>query len=228
MRSVTAAPNRLITIVIADDQGLVRAGLKVILESETDMSVVGEAANGQEAIDQVARYSPDVILMDVQMPLLNGLDATRRILATSASRVLMLTTFDEDEYIFQALQAGASGFMLKDCPTSQLVEAVRTVVSGDSLLDPSITRRLIGVFTDALRPTPGSPESLRDLTDRELEVFGLVARGLSNAEIAAQLFVEESTAKTHVGHILMKLHLRDRVQAVVLAYESGFVTAGDT
>src|SRR5271155_2229916 len=132
MRSVTAAPNRLITIVIADDQGLVRAGLKVILESETDMSVVGEAANGQEAIDQVARYSPDVILMDVQMPLLNGLDATRRILATSASRVLMLTTFDEDEYIFQALQAGASGFMLKDCPTSQLVEAVRTVVSGDS------------------------------------------------------------------------------------------------
>jgi DNA-binding NarL/FixJ family response regulator len=224
---VTADRDHPISIVIADDQSLVRAGLKVILDREFDLLVVGEAANGAEAVDQVARLSPDVILMDVQMPVLDGLDATRRILATSRSRVLMLTTFDEDEYIFQALQAGASGFLLKDCPTTQLVGAIRTVVAGDALLDPSIMRRLMGVFTEALRPATGVPEGLRDLTGRELEVLGFVARGLSNAEIATQLFVEESTVKTHVGHILMKLHLRDRVQAVVLAYETGFVAIGE-
>jgi DNA-binding NarL/FixJ family response regulator len=216
---------RPIAIVIADDQALVRAGFRTILDNEPDLSVVGEAANGMEAVEAVARLAPDIVLMDVQMPVLDGLEAARRILTSSASRVLMLTTFDDDEYIYRALQAGASGFMLKDSPPAQLVAAIRTVDGGDALLDPAITRRLIGVFADALRPAPGVPERLGDLTNRELEVFGLVARGLSNAEVAARLVVEESTVKTHVGRILMKLGLRDRVQAVVLAYECGFVIA---
>jgi DNA-binding NarL/FixJ family response regulator len=215
-----------ITIVIVDDQALVRAGFNVILGNEIDMSVVGEAANGKQAIEVVTKLAPDVVLMDVQMPVMDGLDATQQILSRGRSKVLMLTTFDDDEYIFRALQAGASGFMLKDCPSSQLLGAVRTVADGDALLDPTITRRLIGVFTEALRPTPGIPEQLRLLTEREREVLGLVAQGLSNAEIGARLFVEESTVKTHVGHILMKLNLRDRVQAVVLAYECGFVEVG--
>jgi DNA-binding NarL/FixJ family response regulator len=222
---VIPALEQPITVAIADDQALVRAGLRVILENELDISVVAEAANGREAIDVVAPYAPEVVLMDVQMPVLDGLEAARQILTNSGARVLMLTTFDDDEYIFRALEAGASGFMLKDSPASQLVGAVRTVASGDALLDPSITRRLIGVFVKALRPTPGIPERLQQLTERELEVFGLVAQGLSNSEIAARLVVGENTVKTHVSRILMKLELRDRVQAVVLAYECGFVAS---
>jgi DNA-binding NarL/FixJ family response regulator len=214
-----------ITIVVADDQHLVRAGFHVILDNQPDLSVVAEAANGREAIDAVARHAPDVVLMDVQMPVLDGLEAAKRIVATSQTRVLMLTTFDDDEYIYRALDIGASGFLLKDAPPAQLISAVRIVAGGDALIDPSITRRLIAVFARALKPSVGVPERLSDLTGRELEVFAMVAQGLSNAEIAANLIVEESTVKSHVSRILMKLQLRDRVQAVVLAYESGFVVA---
>lgn len=222
---MSEATDERITIVVADDQSLVRAGLRVILDSEPDMVVLAEAADGRAAIEAVDRWAPDVVLLDIQMPVLDGLEAARRILASTSSRVLMITTFDDDDYIFRALEAGASGFMLKDAPHAQLVGAVRTVAAGDALIDPAITRRLIGLFTAALRPSPGVPEGLRSLTGRELEVFGLVARGLSNAEIATRLVVEESTVKTHVGRILAKLRLRDRVQAVVLAYRSGFVSA---
>jgi DNA-binding NarL/FixJ family response regulator len=211
------------SVLIADDQRLVRAGFGVILDKEPDISVVGEAGDGLEAIRLARSLSPTVVLMDIRMPNVDGLAAARVILAETQSRVLMLTTFDSDEYVYAALRAGASGFLLKDAPSEQLVSAVRVVAGGDALIDPSITRRLIQRFVSATRPRTEQPPRLASLTPRELEVLRLVAQGLSNAEIAARLVVEESTAKTHVARILMKLGLHDRVQAVVMAYECGFV-----
>lgn len=218
---------RAISVVIADDQRLVRAGFRVILAGEPDIRVVGEAADGLEAIELTRSLAPAVVLMDVRMPNMDGLAAARRILGSCASRVLILTTFDADEYIYEALKMGASGFLLKDAPPDQLTAAVRCIAAGDALIDPSITRRLIGRFAHAVRPPARQPARLKDLTQRELDVLRLVARGLANAEIAAELVVEESTIKTHVSRILMKLSLRDRVQAVVVAYESGFVVPDD-
>jgi DNA-binding NarL/FixJ family response regulator/class 3 adenylate cyclase len=213
-----------ITVVIADDQRLVRGGLRVILDSEPGIVVVGEAGNGLEAIELVRRHSPSVALLDIRMPNMDGLVAARHILVESpASRILILTTFDADEYVFEALRAGASGFLLKDAPPDQLVGAVRSIAAGDALIDPSVTRRLISRFAKAARPPGATPDSLRHLTARELDVLRQVARGLSNIEIAQELVVEENTVKTHVGRILMKLGLRDRVQAVVFAYECGFI-----
>lgn len=217
-------------VLIVDDQALVRAGFRMILEAEEDMEVVGEAANGREAIAEARRARPDVILMDVRMPEMDGIEATRRLLDSevSGSKVVMLTTFDMDEYVYDALRAGASGFLLKDVPPEQLVDGIRAVASGDALLAPSVTRRVIEEF---VRRPPTSvrtlPPELGDLTPRELEVLKLIARGHSNAEIATELFVSETTVKTHVAHVLMKLTLRDRVQAVVLAYESGLVEPGE-
>jgi DNA-binding NarL/FixJ family response regulator len=217
-------------VLIVDDQALVRAGFRMILEAEEDIEVVGEAANGREAIAEAQRARPDVILMDVRMPEIDGIEATRRLLDSDASvaKVVMLTTFDMDEYVYDALLAGASGFLLKDTPPEQLVAGIRAVASGDALLAPSVTRRVIEEF---VRRPPTSmrtlPPELGELTPRELEVLKLVARGLSNAEIAMELFVSETTVKTHVAHMLMKLTLRDRVQAVVLAYESGLVETGE-
>lgn len=217
-------------VLIVDDQALVRAGFRMILEAEEDMEVVGEAANGREAIAEARRARPDVILMDVRMPEMDGIEATRRLLDSevSASKVVMLTTFDMDEYVYDALRAGASGFLLKDVPPEQLVDGIRAVASGDALLAPSVTRRVIEEF---VRRPPTSvrtlPPELGELTPRELEVLKLIARGHSNAEIATELFVSETTVKTHVAHVLMKLTLRDRVQAVVLAYESGLVEPGE-
>jgi DNA-binding NarL/FixJ family response regulator len=212
------------SILIVDDQRLVRAGFRVILGSEPDLVVVGEAGDGNEAIELAKQLDPDVVLMDIRMPDLDGLAAARVILAETSSRVLMLTTFDSDEYVYAALRAGASGFLLKDAPSEQLIAAVRSVASGDALIDPSITRRLIQRFVEATRPTADEPEQVAALTPRERDVLRLVAQGKSNAEIANELVVEDSTVKTHVARILMKLGLRDRVQAVVLAYESGFIT----
>jgi DNA-binding NarL/FixJ family response regulator len=213
-----------ISVVIADDQRLVRAGFRVILAGEPAITVVGEAADGLEAVDLTRSLAPAVVLMDIRMPHLDGLAAARQILASSRSRVLILTTFDADEYVYEALKMGASGFLLKDAPPDQLIAAVRCIAAGDALIDPSITRRLIGRFAHAVRPPSRQPAQLKDLTLRELDVLRLVARGLANAEIARELVVEESTVKTHVSRILLKLGLRDRVQAVVIAYESGFVT----
>jgi len=219
----------VIRVLIVDDQSLVRAGFRMILEAEPDVEVVGEAADGQEALDAVAEVQPDVILMDVRMPNVDGLEATRRLLEgrDEGPRVLILTTFDLDEYVYEALRVGASGFLLKDTPPEQLVEAIRVVSNGDALLSPVITRRVIEEFVR--RP----PESVRkpapelaELTARELEMLRYVARGLSNAEIAKEAYVSETTVKTHIAHILMKLHLRDRVQAVVFAYENGVVAPG--
>jgi DNA-binding NarL/FixJ family response regulator len=216
-------------ILIADDQALVRAGFRMILEAEEDMEVVGEAADGREAVAEAQRLRPDVVLMDVRMPDVDGLDATRRLLGDDGSdaKVVMLTTFDMDEYVYDALRAGASGFLLKDVPPEQLVAGIRAVASGDALLAPSVTRRVIEEF---VRRPPESvrtpPPELAELTERELEVLKLMARGLANAEIAQELFISETTVKTHVAHILMKLELRDRVQAVVFAYESGLVLPG--
>jgi DNA-binding NarL/FixJ family response regulator/signal transduction histidine kinase/class 3 adenylate cyclase len=223
-----SADGRL-SVLIADDQALVRAGFRMILEAEPDVDVVGEATNGDEAIRETRRLRPHIVLMDVRMPELDGIEATRRLLAEGGipTKVVMLTTFDMDEYVYEALRAGASGFLLKDVPPEQLVAGIRAVASGDALLAPSITKRVIEEFVqrppEALRPPP--PE-LAELTERELEVLKQVARGLSNAEIAKELFVSETTVKTHVGHILTKLGLRDRVQAVVFAYESGLVARG--
>lgn len=217
---------RPITVVVADDQRLVRAGLRVILEDEPDIQVVGEAADGRSAIDLVLRTRPDVVLMDIRMPELGGLKAAERILSESglATAVLMLTTFDRDEYVYEALRIGASGFLLKDAPADWLLEAVRVAAAGDALLAPSVTRRLIEQFARAARPEPGAvPDVLAELTARELDVLRLVARGLSNTEIAAELVLGNNTIKTHVAHVLSKLDLRDRVQAVVLAYETGLV-----
>jgi DNA-binding NarL/FixJ family response regulator len=217
------APATNISVLVVDDQRLVRAGFQVILDLEPDITVVGEAGDGHEAVTLAARLSPTVVLMDVRMPGMDGLTAARAIVADTSSRVLMLTTFDSDEYVYTALRAGASGFLLKDTPSQHLVTAVRSVAAGDALVDPAITRRLIQQFVRAVRPSTTAPEQLAALTPREREVLRLIAQGLSNAEIAQELTVEENTVKTHVGRILTKLGLRDRVQAVVLAYETGFV-----
>jgi DNA-binding NarL/FixJ family response regulator/class 3 adenylate cyclase len=213
------------SVVIVDDQALVRAGFRMILDAEDDVEVVGEAASGREAIAEVQRLRPDIVLMDVRMPELDGIEATRQLLAEGVpSKVVMLTTFDMDEYVYEALRAGASGFLLKDVPPEQLVAGIRAVVSGEALLAPSITRRVIEEFVRRPPETARTPPpELEELTERELEVLKQVARGLSNAEIAKELFVSETTVKTHVGRILMKLGMRDRVQAVVFAYESGVV-----
>jgi len=218
----------VIRLLLVDDQPLVRAGLRMVFEPEADVGIVGEAADGDQAVRLAASLRPDVVLMDVRMPRVDGIQATRAILDGAgdpvAIRVLVLTTFDHDEYVYEALRAGASGFLLKDAPPEALVAAVRAVAAGDALLAPSITRRLIEGF--AHRRPPDPPPGLAELTDREREVLRLIARGLSNAEIAERLHVGESTVKTHVGHVLSKLELRDRVQAVVLAYEAGVVEPG--
>jgi DNA-binding NarL/FixJ family response regulator len=208
-----------IRVLVADDQSMVRAGFRMLLSGEPDIEVVAEAGNGREAIDKAARFNPSVILMDIRMPELDGLEATRRILAADDSaRILILTTFDLDEYVYEALRAGASGFVLKDDPPEQLLAAVRTVADGDALLSPAVTKRVIQKFTRT--PRPERPSGLDELTDRELDVFRLIARGLSNAEIGQELYISDATVKTHITHLLQKLGLRDRVQAVVLAYES--------
>ena len=219
-----------IGVLIADDQALVRAGFRMVLESEDDIAVVGEAGNGEQAVHSAARLKPDVVLMDIRMPELDGIAATRQIAGGSAEpapRVLILTTFDLDEYVYDALGAGASGFLIKDSSPEQLVSAIRVIAGGEALLAPSVTSRLIEQFarTRAIRQEP--PPGLDELTTRELEVLKLVARGLSNAEIAVSLSVSDSTVKTHVARLLSKLGLRDRVQVVVLAYESGLVSPGE-
>lgn len=230
----------MIRVLIVDDQAMIRAGFRMIIEAEPDITVVGEAGDGIEALEMAARSTPDVVLMDVRMPRMDGIEAARRMLsdrddpgraadgAPKLPRVLMLTTFDLDDYVYAALRAGVSGFMLKDAPAEQLVEAIRVIAAGEALLAPSVTRRLIEDINkrpsrDAVTAVPG----LDQLTEREDEVLRLVAKGLSNAEVADQLYLGEATIKTHVGRILMKLNLRDRVQAVVLAYESGLITPGE-
>jgi DNA-binding NarL/FixJ family response regulator len=207
-------------VLVVDDQSMVRAGFRMLLGSQSDIEVVAEASDGLEAVDKAARFHPTVVLMDIRMPELDGLEATRRILAADgAARILILTTFDLDEYVYEALRAGASGFVLKDDPPEQLLAAIRTVAGGEALLSPAITKRVIKQFTRIPQPAP--PRELEDLTERELDVFRLIARGLSNAEIGEELYISETTVKTHITHILQKLNLRDRVQAVVLAYETG-------
>ena len=216
-----------VRVVIADDQGMVRSGFTTLLNSEPDIEVIGEAVNGQEAITRAVQLRPDVILMDVRMPVLDGLQATRQITAMDgAPRILVLTTFDLDDYVYQALRWGASGFLLKDASARELAEAVRVVAAGDALLSPRVTRRLIAEFARMGAPRGPSRKTLQDLTERETEVLALVAQGLSNAEIAGRLVVAEQTVKTHVSRVLMKLGLRDRTQAVVLAYETGLVQPG--
>ena len=214
----------MIRVLIVDDQELVRAGLRTILESGGDISVVGEASDGAAAIDASARLRPDVVLMDIRMPRMDGVEATRRM---SDMRVVMLTTFDHDEYVVEALRAGASGFLVKDAPSEELLRAVRVVAAGDALLSPSVTRRMLARVIDAAPHPRTPPPGFADLTERERDVLALVAHGDSNHEIATRLHVTEATVKTHVSHLLDKLGLRDRVQAVVLAYESGLVTPGD-
>jgi DNA-binding NarL/FixJ family response regulator len=211
-----------IRVLVADDQSMVRAGFRLLLSHEQDIEVVAEARDGLEAVDKAARYRPTVVLMDIRMPELDGLEATRRILAADdTARILILTTFDLDEYVYEALRAGASGFVLKDDPPEQLLAAIRTVAGGEALLSPGITKRVIKQFTRIPRPVPR--KELDDLTAREQEILRLIATGLSNAEIGEQLYISETTVKTHVTHILQKLGLRDRVQAVVLAYQTGLL-----
>jgi DNA-binding NarL/FixJ family response regulator len=206
---------------------MVRAGFRLLLANEADIEVVAEAANGLEAVSQASRFHPDVILMDIRMPRLDGLEATRRILAAEkGARILILTTFDLDEYVYQALKAGASGFVLKDDPPDQLIAAVRTVAAGDALLSPTVTKLVIEQFTRLHRQPP--PAAVHDLTARELEVFRLITQGLSNAEIGEQLFISDTTVKTHVTRLLLKLGLRDRAQAIVLAFQTGLFEAGET
>ena len=219
-----------VRVLIVDDQALVRAGFRMILEAEPDIEVVGEAEDGVQAVEEIKRLKPDVALMDIRMPRLDGLEATRQVVgngdADSPTRVLMLTTFDLNEYVYAALRAGASGFLLKDVPADQLVAGIRVVAEGEALLAPSITRRLIEEFAQHAPVELTPPKALEELTAREMEVFKLMARGMSNAEIAAELIVSDTTVKTHVARFLMKLHLRDRVQAVVYAYESGMFQPG--
>jgi RNA polymerase sigma factor (sigma-70 family) len=218
-----------VRVLLVDDQALIRAGFRMILEAEEDIEVVGECADGTQAIDSVKRFKPHVVLMDIRMPEMDGIEATRRIVHPNGEppvRVLMLTTFDLDEYVYDALRAGASGFLLKDTPADQLVDGIRLVASGEALLAPSVTRRLIEEFSKSPRSREELPKSLEELTPREREVFALMARGLSNHEIAEELVVSDTTVKTHVARVLMKLGVRDRVQAVVLAYESGLVAPG--
>jgi DNA-binding NarL/FixJ family response regulator len=218
----------VIRVLIADDQELVRAGFRAILEVEDDLNVVGEAADGNVAVAEALALRPDVVLMDVRMPGMDGIEATRRLLREGdAPHVLMLTTFDLDEYVYEAMKAGASGFLLKDAPRDQLVGAVRIVAAGDALMAPALVRRLVEDFVRRPPPGSGPPPELRELTEREREVLVLIAGGLSNAEIAAKLVLSEATVRTHVTHILAKLDLRDRVQAVVLAYETGLVRPGE-
>ena len=210
--------------MVADDQRLMRSGLRVILDDEPDITVVAEASDGREAVSLVSRHAPAVALLDIRMPNMDGLEAARQVMSLHpATRVVILTTFDADDYLYEALRAGVSGFLLKDAPADQLVTAVRCAAAGDALIDPAVTRRLISRFATVARPPSGTPGRLDALTAREQDVLRLVAAGQSNSEIARHLVIEENTVKTHVSRILMKLHLRDRVQAVVLAYESGFV-----
>ena len=209
-----------IRVLVADDQSMVRAGFRMLLADEQDIEVVAEAENGREAVEKTARFNPDVILMDIRMPELDGLEATRRILAEdNGARILILTTFDLDEYVYEALSAGASGFVLKDDWPEQLLAAIRTVAAGDALLSPTVTKKVIKQF--ARHPRPAPPKELGELSERERDVFRLMAEGMSNSEIGQALFISETTVKTHVTHILQKLNLRDRVQAVVLAYQTG-------
>jgi DNA-binding NarL/FixJ family response regulator len=217
----------VIRILLADDEALVRSGLRLILQSEPDFEVVAEAEDGEDAIRKAMQLQPDVILMDVRMPRLDGVEATRRLVEAGRARVLILTTFDLDAHLFAAVRAGASGFLLKAVPPDDLVTAVRAVARGDALIEPRMTRRLLEEFARRPHATEPrvAPDTLKELTDRELEVLREIGRGLSNAEIGQRLFIGEATVKTHVAHILSKLHLRDRIQAVVLAYESGLMPA---
>jgi DNA-binding NarL/FixJ family response regulator len=213
-----------VRVLVADDQSMVRAGFRMLLSGEPDIEVVAEASNGLEAVEKAARFQPTVVLMDIRMPELDGLEATRRILAADdTARILILTTFDLDEYVYEALRAGASGFVLKDEPPEQLLAAIRTVAGGNALLSPAVTKRVIERFTRIPHTAP--PREVEELTERELDVFRLIARGLSNAEIGRELYISDTTVKTHITHILQKLNLRDRVQAVVLAYETGLFDA---
>ncbi|MER6581893.1 response regulator transcription factor [Nonomuraea sp. NPDC001023] len=218
----------MIRVLIADDQGMVRTGFTVFLSGQPDIEVVGEAADGREAVTRAVALSPDVVLMDVRMPVMNGLEATREVLAACpASKVLILTTFDLDDYVYEALRAGASGFLLKDASAAQLAEAVRVVAAGDALIAPAVTKRLIHEFARLGGPRPPSGRRPEELTEREAEVLILVAQAMSNQEIAQKLFVAEQTVKTHVGRVLTKLGLRDRAQAIVFAYETGLVRPGE-
>ena len=227
MNNLQADGTTPISVLIADDHAMVRAGFRRLLEAEDGIRVVGEAANGVHAVDLALRLCPAVALLDIRMPVMDGLEATRRIIAATATRVVILTTFDLDEYVYDALYAGASGFLLKDAPPEQLIAAVYAVAAGDALIAPPITRRLLAEFTH--RPRPGQANAATtSLTERERDVLLRLGRGLSNAEIAAELFLGEATVKTHVGSVLAKLRLRDRVQAVVFAYENGLVTPGET
>jgi DNA-binding NarL/FixJ family response regulator len=215
-----------IRVLVADDQSMVRAGLRMLLADEPDIEVVAEAANGREAVNQAARFHPNVVLMDIRMPELDGLEATRRILAADDSaRVLVLTTFNLDEYVYGALRVGASGFVLKDDPPEQLIAAVRTIAGGEALLSPTVTRRVIQEFARLHRLPP--PPAVESLTSRELDVFRLITQGLSNAEIGRELFISDTTVKTHVTRLLQKLDLRDRAQAIVLAYQTGLFERSD-
>ncbi len=217
----------MISVLLADDEALVRDGFRLILETQADIRVVGEAADGATAVEQARDLKPDVVLMDIRMPKLDGLEATRRLLGSYADvRVLVLTTFDNDDYVYQALKSGASGFMLKSAPRDQLIAAVRIVARGEQLLAPAITRRLIEDFVQRPAPSSTRPPDLGALSERELDVLKLIARGGSNAQIAGELFISEATVKTHIGRIFSKLDLRDRAQAVVIAYESGLVRPG--
>jgi DNA-binding NarL/FixJ family response regulator len=217
----------VIRVLVVDDEAIVRDGLRTIIDLEPDLAVVGEAADGKEALAQVRTHRPDVLLVDVQMPVMDGLETTRQLMRSpTPPRVLVLTTFDRNEYVYEAMRAGASGFLLKDVRRGQLTDAIRTVVAGDTLLAPAVTRRLVEEFCRLPSPTATRPAMLDALTEREVEVLGLVARGMSNPEIAERLFVAETTVKTHVARLLAKLDLRDRVQAVVVAYESGLVRPG--
>jgi DNA-binding NarL/FixJ family response regulator len=217
------------SVLIADDQALVRVGLRKILEAEPETTVVGEAGDGEDAVTQARRLRPDVVLMDIRMPVLDGIEATRRIVGDRAvTRVLILTTFGLDTYVYDALRAGASGFMLKDAPPEEIAAAVRIVASGEGLLAPAITRAVIEEFAKRSPAPPSPPRAVQELTAREREILDLLVRGLSNPEICQRLVISEATAKTHVAHILQKLHLRDRVQAVIYAYETGLVAPGST